>query len=103
MYLICFYVPTQDVERVKSALFSAGAGRIGQYSHCAWQTLGGGQFKPLEGSNPSVGEFNQVEALPEYKVEMVCDEQHLQSVIAALKRAHPYETPAYHVIRCEDF
>lgn|SRR3990167_4849570 len=103
MYKISFYVPQHDVERVKTALFDAGAGRIGQYSHCAWQTLGEGQFKPLEGSNPSVGELNQIETLPEYKVELVCDEQHIQSVIVALKTSHPYETPAYHVIRCEDF
>lgn len=58
MYKVSFYVPKQDLERVKSALFHAGAGRIGQYFHCAWQTLGEGQFKPLEGSNPSVGELN---------------------------------------------
>lgn len=103
MYKISFYVPERDVDCVKLAMFDAGGGRIGQYSHCAWQVLGEGQFMPLDASDPLIGEHHRLEKLSEYKVEMVCDEAHIQSVIAALKRAHPYEMPAYHVIRCEDF
>lgn len=103
MYKISFYVPLQDVERVKTAMFEAGAGRIGQYSHCSWQVLGEGQFMPLSDSNPSIGIHNQLEKVSEYKIEMICDDQHIQLVIAALKKSHPYETPAYHVVVCEDF
>lgn len=102
MYTLSFYVPVSDVERVKEALFAAGGGRIGQYSHCAWQVLGEGQFMPLNDSNPSIGEHNQLEKVMEYKVEMVCDAAHIQAVIAALKKTHPYETPAYHVLQCTD-
>lgn len=103
MYKITFYVPEHDVERVKVALFSAGAGRIGHYSHCAWEVLGQGQFMPLNESTPSIGEHNQLEKILEYKVEMICDEKHIHDAIAALKKSHPYQTPAYHVILCENF
>lgn len=102
MYLICFYAPTDAVESVKNAMFKAGAGKIGNYACCAWQTLGQGQFLPLEGSNPTVGSTYQLETIQEYKVEMVCTLDAIQDVIAALHEAHPYETPAFHVVRCED-
>ena len=102
MYKIIFYVPEGDLEKVKSALFEAGAGRIGDYSHCAWQVLGDGQFMPLEGSQPHLGSWQQLETVREYKVELVCETRLLDDALTALKKAHPYETPAYQVIRCED-
>jgi hypothetical protein len=103
MYKISFYVPLTHLDQVKEAMFMAGAGKIGQYSHCAWQVLGEGQYRPLEGSHPFKGEQNQVAKEPEYKVEMVCDSQHIHAVMAALKKSHPYEVPAYQVIAMEDF
>jgi structural hemagglutinin/hemolysin toxin protein RtxA len=98
MILINFYVPATHLNQVKEAMFAAGAGKIEQYCNCAWQTLGQGQFKPLTGSQPFIGEVGSLELIAEYKVEMVCDDALKEVVIAALKRAHPYETPAYHVI-----
>ena len=56
---------------VKSAVFAAGGGRIGAYDHCAWQVLGLGQFRPLDGSQPFIGEAGQVEQVEEWKVELV--------------------------------
>lgn len=103
MYKIYFYAPPENVEQVKNAMFKAGAGKIGNYSCCAWQTLGEGQFMPLDGSNAYFGEKNKIEKIPEYSVEMVCAEEYIHQAIAALKSAHPYETPAYQVIRVEDF
>lgn len=102
MYKICFYVPLFHVEKVKNAMFAKGAGKIGFYTYCAWQVLGEGQFMPIEGNNAFIGETNQLEKLAEYKVEMVCDEAHIREVIAALKESHPYEEPAYQIIRCEE-
>ncbi len=103
MYKISFYVPAEALDDVKAALFAAGAGRIGNYSDCAWQTLGQGQFMPQEGSQPTIGEKLQLETVAEYKVELVCEDAIIHAAIAALKHAHPYETPAYQVSRCEDF
>lgn len=103
MYKIVFYVPVDNSEQVKNAMFKAGAGKIGDYCCCAWQVLGEGQFLPLAGSHPHIGEVHHLEKIAEYKVEMVCADESIQDVIAALNSAHPYEEPAYQVIRLEDF
>lgn len=101
MYMLCFLVPETHLEMVKNAIFATGAGTIGSYAQCAWQTLGEGQFMPLMGSHAFIGELDILERVPEYKVEIACETEQLQAAVAALKQAHPYETPAYHVLRCE--
>ena len=100
-YKIELYVPESHLAAVKTAMFEAGAGRVGNYDCCAWQTRGEGQFRPLNGSSPFLGNQGQIETVIEHKLEMVCEEQCLEAVIAALKRAHPYEEVAYTVIRTE--
>lgn len=99
MYKITFYVPVTHVEQVKQAMFVAGAGRIGDYDCCAWQVLGVGQFRPLVGAKPFIGQIDQIEQVAEYKVEMVCDDAYLSAVIKALKANHPYQQPAYDVTK----
>ena len=103
MYKLCFFVPASHVDVVKSAVFAAGGGRIGDYDHCAWQVLGLGQFRPLDGSQPFIGEAGQVEQVEEWKVELVVADELIRGVVEALKQSHPYETPAYEVWRLEDF
>ena len=100
LHKIEFYVPESHLTEVKSAMFAAGAGRVGDYDSCAWQTFGQGQFRPLAGSAPYLGQTGKVETVAEYKVEMVCSGECLGDVIAAMKRAHPYEEVAHSVIRC---
>jgi hypothetical protein len=90
-----FYVPETHLEEVKTALFEAGAGRIGDYDCCCWETLGNGQFRPLDGSKPFIGEQGRIEVVSEYKVEMVCPAELIEKIVNTLKEAHPYETPAY--------
>ena len=102
MYKLVIYVPESHLEAVKSALFAAGAGRMGDYDSCAWQVLGQGQFRPLEGSQPYLGQQGQVEHVPEYRVELVCADECINDVLSALRRAHPYEEPAYDVWRLMD-
>lgn len=101
MYLISFYVPEDHLETVKLALFNKGAGKMGNYDACAWQTPGQGQFRPLDGSTPFLGKQNTIETVKEFKVEMVCDAACLKSVLSELVTVHPYETPAYHAVRVE--
>jgi hypothetical protein len=103
VYKLSFFVPDSHVEVVKDAVFAAGGGRIGAYDHCAWQVLGLGQFRPLDGSHPFIGEARQVEQVEEWKVELVVADELIVAVVAALKLSHPYETPAYEVWRLEDF
>ncbi|KWW15276.1 NGG1p interacting factor NIF3 [Pseudomonas putida] len=103
MYKLAFFVPASHVEVVKAAVFAAGGGRIGGYDHCAWQTLGQGQFRPLDGSQPYLGQTGQVEVVEEWKVELVVADDLIAQVVAALRQSHPYETPAYEVWRLAEF
>lgn len=97
MYKICFFAPESHVEQVKTAMFAAGAGKIGDYDSCCWQVRGEGQFRPLEGSQPYLGRQGAVEKVAEFKVEMVCERQYMKAVLEAMKQAHPYEEPAYDI------
>ena len=103
MYKLCFFVPQTHLESVKQALFEVGAGAVGDYDSCCWQSLGTGQFRGLKTSTPYLGKKGRVEQVAEYKVEMVIKEQVIRQGIDALKSAHPYEEPAYDVIRLESF
>ncbi len=95
MYKIEVYVPVTHVEAVKSAMFAAGAGKIGNYDCCCFETHGTGQFRPLANSSPFIGNFEIIEKVAEIKLEMVCTHEALGPAIAAMKAKHPYETPAY--------
>lgn len=97
MVSLIVYVPESHLEEVKQAMFSAGAGRIGNYDSCCWQTQGLGQYRPLPGSDPYQGETGKIEQVDEWKVELVCEPNLVAEVVKAMKKAHPYETPAYHV------
>jgi hypothetical protein len=102
MYKLCFYVPETHLDAVKAAVFSAGGGRIGHYDQCCWQTLGQGQFRALEGSQPFLGQPGQVEQVAEWKVEMVVADELIHDAVKAMKKQHPYETPAFEVWRLSD-
>ncbi len=95
IYKLCVYVPEEHAERVKEALFNAGAGRIGNYDRCCWQITGTGQFRPLPGSNAFIGDVGHTETVVELKIELVCAGECLEAALAALLAAHPYETPAF--------
>ncbi|KPW82977.1 hypothetical protein SAMN05216596_102493 [Pseudomonas congelans] len=103
MYKLAFFVPPSHVDEVKSAVFAAGAGRIGAYDHCSWQVLGQGQFRPLDGSQPFIGQSGVVESVEEWKVELVVADELIQQVVLALKQSHPYETPAYEIWKLAEF
>ena len=103
MYKSCVYDPEKSVEKVKQALFEAGAGRIGNYDCCCWQTEGTGQFRPLENSNPAIGSLNEVEQVKEVKIELVCEDDLAKTAIQAIKQSHPYEEPAYDVWKLARF
>lgn len=104
MYQIFVYVPEGSVEKLKQNLFDLGVGKFGEYSHCVWQTLGQGQFKPLANSSATIGDINKITQVKEYKLEFYCSSEiNLEKVILVLKQTHPYETPAYGVIKLENF
>lgn len=102
MFHFYFYVPEDALEVVKAAVFKAGAGQIGHYQECCWQSNGVGQYRPLEGSTPYRGIADALSQVPEVKVEMVCAKEHKFAVRAALLEAHPYEEVAYGFISIEN-
>lgn len=101
-YKLAFYVPESHLEPVKQALFAAGAGKQGNYDQACWQCLGQGQFRALEAANPVIGNKNFLTLVPEYKVEVLCSGDCITEVIHSLKAAHPYEEPAFEVVRLEN-
>jgi hypothetical protein len=103
MYKLAFYVPLEDAEAVKEAVFASGAGRIGDYEACCFQTRGTGQFRPLDGADPHIGQVGDLEKVEEVKVELVCEDQLIRVAVEALRAAHPYEEPAFDVWKLEDF
>ncbi|MBP2078174.1 Nif3-like dinuclear metal center hexameric protein [Oceanobacillus polygoni] len=97
LYKIVVYVPETHIDEVRESLGSSGAGHIGNYSHCTFQTKGQGTFKPLEGSQPFIGTENELEFVDEVKIETIIPKSILHQVISSLITAHPYEEVAYDV------
>ncbi|OBF26522.1 Nif3-like dinuclear metal center hexameric protein [Mycobacterium sp. ACS1612] len=91
------YVPANDAEAVREAMFVAGAGRIGDYSHCSWSVPGTGQFLAHEGASPAIGSVGSVEKVAEDRVEMVAPTRLRAHVLTALRSTHPYEEPAFDI------
>lgn len=102
MYKLAFFVPVEDAESVKEAIFATGAGRLGDYEACCFQTPGTGQFRPLAGADPHIGRVGDLEKVEELKVELVCEDSLIHDAVTALKAAHPYEEPAYDVWKLEE-
>jgi hypothetical protein len=91
------FVPREALDTVRDALFAAGAGRIGDYERCSWYTEGTGTFLGGEGTSPSVGQPGREERVAELRLETIFPADRQDEVVAALRRAHPYEEPAFDV------
>lgn len=92
------FVPGENAEAVRSAVFAAGAGQIGDYSHCSWTAAGSGQFLPGAGASPAIGAVGALHRLPEDRVEVIAPAAIRDRVLAAMRGAHPYQEPAFDVI-----
>ena len=89
------FVPREALDSVREALFEAGAGRIADYQRCSWYTEGTGTFLAGESASPSVGQPGREQRLSELRLETVYPAEREAEVVAALRRAHPYEEPAF--------
>jgi dinuclear metal center YbgI/SA1388 family protein len=92
------FVPSDEADQLRAALGTAGAGGIGRYKLCSFNTTGEGTFLPDEGANPTIGEVGTLQRVDETRIEMVCSRRALPIVIETLKEFHPYETPAYDIV-----
>ncbi|MHB8922580.1 MAG: Nif3-like dinuclear metal center hexameric protein [Thermoleophilia bacterium] len=96
------FVPPSDLEKVRDAVFSAGAGVIGDYEHCSWSVSGQGTFLPLPGADPTVGEPGKEESVTEQRLELVFPTDRRARVVTALTQSHSYEEPAYDIYSLEN-
>lgn len=99
MIQIIVFIPESHKDAVKNAMFAAGGGKIGNYDSCCFEVTGQGQFRPLKGSQAFTGKIDEVETVSEVKLEMTCEDHLFEQVILAMKKTHPYETPAYYGIK----
>ena len=91
------FVPAEALDAVRDALFAAGAGRIGDYERCSWYTEGTGTFLGAADTDPAIGRPGREERVRELRLETVYPAERHEDVITALRRAHPYEEPAFDV------
>jgi hypothetical protein len=91
------FVPREALADVREALFAAGAGRIGDYERCSWYTEGTGTFLGGAGTSPDVGQAGREQRVAELRLETVFPEERQAEIVEALRRAHPYEEPAFDV------
>ena len=97
------YVPVDDADGVRNALFAAGAGQIGKYSECSFNTNGNGTFRAGVDANPTIGEAGGArKTVNEIKLEVLVPKHLERRILAALKEAHPYEEVAYEVIALQN-
>ena len=97
-----FFVPESHKESVKNALFAVGAGTLGNYTNCSWETKGMGQFKPQKESQPFTGSEGELTRIPEWRVEMLVKKNIKANAIDALRDSHPYEEPAFEFLNLAD-
>lgn len=98
-YHLIVYVPASHADAVRDALAKAGAGRIGNYDSCSFSSRGIGRFRPLKGATPHVGSVGKVEEVEEEKIEVVVPANvDIKTLLTAVRKAHPYEEPAMHIL-----
>lgn len=88
---IIIVVPETHADAMREALGKAGAGTIGEYTHCCFSQKGTGRFMPSEAANPHIGTKHQLETVAEERIEAVCPASKLEQVLDDIKKAHPYE------------
>jgi dinuclear metal center YbgI/SA1388 family protein len=98
-YKLVVFVPLEAADKVANATFAAGAGVIGSYSHCSFRSQGKGTFLPLAGSRPAIGKKGKFEEVVEVRLEAVVPAAKVTEVITAMRKTHPYEVPAFDVIK----
>jgi len=94
-YKLVVFIPVKSTAKVTKAIFTAGAGAIGNYSNCGFEAVGTGSFRPLEGARPAIGKKGEVENVAEVRFETIVPAEKLDACVRAMKKAHPYEMPAF--------
>ncbi len=96
------FVPTKYAEKIKTEIFKAGAGNIGNYDNCSFNTVGNGTFRANEQANPHIGEINKIHTEEEIRIETIFPAHKERQIINSLLEAHPYEEVAYDIYKLEN-
>ncbi|RIW31026.1 Nif3-like dinuclear metal center hexameric protein [Bacillus salacetis] len=99
---LAVFVPEEAADKVRKAMGDAGAGHIGNYSHCTFTSKGTGRFLPGEGTDPYIGEKGKLEAAAEVKVETIYPDKVEKKILKAMVESHPYEEAAYDILPLEN-
>lgn len=102
LYKLCVFVPEEASEQVRNALFEAGAGSLGTYDACSFNTTGQGTFRAGEKANPYVGKPGELHREDEVKIEVILPAHLKNRVVQSMRNAHPYEEVAYDLLRLEN-
>lgn len=103
LHHLIVYVPVEASNAVRDAMAESGAGRIGNYDSCSFSSKGTGRFRPLKGASPAIGSIGSLEEVEEERIEAVVKAEDLKKVLEAIVKVHPYEEPAIHVLKMEDY
>ena len=96
------HVPKEYAVELKESLFNVGAGKIGNYKNCSFQTYGEGSFLPLDKAIPTIGEIGIQETVEEVKIELVFPKDIETKLINEMKKTHPYEEVSYQIYTLEN-
>lgn len=102
-YKLVVTVPLTHADLVRQAIGEAGGGRVGKYSFCSFSSRGIGRSKPDADAHPHIGTVGKIEEIEEERIEITVDEDSLKSVVAAIKKVHPYEEIALDVYTLQQF
>lgn len=95
---IVVFAPKTHTDIVRQAMGDAGAGRIGNYSHCSFSVNGVGRWKPMDGAKPYIGEVGKFEEAIEERIECECDRSIAKIVVESIRKVHPYEKVAFDIM-----
>jgi hypothetical protein len=98
---VVVFVPIERTDHVAAAMFSAGAGRIGEYEQCSFRSPGTGTFFGTDAARPAVGRAGRLERVEEIRLEAICPAARVPQVVEAIRRSHPYEEPAFDIYPIE--
>ena len=101
-YKIHTNVPKDALDAVREAMGNAGAGIIGNYTHCSFTMPGVWYFLPMQWAHPVIWNVWTMEQVEEWRLEVVCSAEHMSAVLAALRQSHPYEEPPIEIYKLED-
>lgn len=102
-YKIVVTVPVENADALRLAMAEAGAGKMGNYTHCSFSSRGVGRFLPHEGAHPAIGEVGALEQVEEERIEVLCHQDLVAHVLTAIRRVHPYEVPAIDIYQLIDW